>query len=173
MSHADHEWAKEQIAAHLAGGLAAEERARLEAHAGSCAECIAELDAARRFDRQMDDLFAPVRARAGMEERIIQRLRLVTPEKQRPLGRRIALVAASFVLTGVLGYVFVEVDAGRAPFEGLATERASNAPAVAMRLKAAEPTGVYAGSEPEPLARHRAGDGRAVDQLQSADDLAH
>src|SRR5581483_9054718 len=70
MSHADHEWAKEHLTAHLAGGLAAEERARLEAHAGSCAECIAELAAARRFDRQMDDLFAPVRARAGMEERI-------------------------------------------------------------------------------------------------------
>ena len=86
MSHADHEWAKEQIAAHLAGGLNAEERARLEAHAASCAECIAELDAARRFDRQMDDLFAPVRAKAGMEERIIQRLRFAPVEKQRSPG---------------------------------------------------------------------------------------
>ena len=99
MSHIDHEWAKEQIAAHLAGGLNAEERARLEAHAASCAECIAELDAARRFDRQMDDLFAPVRAKAGMEERIIQRLRFAPVEKQRSPGAKGIFAAAALILS--------------------------------------------------------------------------
>jgi hypothetical protein len=117
MSHIDHEWAKEQIAAHLAGGLNAEERARLEAHAASCAECIAELDAARRFDRQMDDLFTPVRAKAGMEERIIQRLRFAPQRQPRSLGAKLSLAAASIVLTGVLGYVLIEVDSGRAPLD--------------------------------------------------------
>mgnify|MGYP001585045476 CR=1 FL=1 len=43
MSHVEHEWAREQIAAHLAGGLPAEERARLEAHIAACAECRAGL----------------------------------------------------------------------------------------------------------------------------------
>jgi hypothetical protein len=172
MSHADHEWAKEQIAAHLAGGLNAEERARLEAHAGSCAECIAELDAARRFDRQMDDLFTPVRARAGMEERIIQRLRFVTPEKQRPLGARIALIAAGIIMTGVLGYIFIELDAGHAPFEGkLEMAVAADAPEA---KPATVPPGSWGdannGLGASPLGL---GDGRAVNKLRSADDLAY
>ena len=76
MSHADHEWARENLQAHLAGGLPADERARLEAHLAVCAECIAEIDATRRFERSMDDLFAPVRPKPGLEERVIRQLRL-------------------------------------------------------------------------------------------------
>ncbi|MBV8881664.1 MAG: DUF4349 domain-containing protein, partial [Planctomycetaceae bacterium] len=110
MSHADHEWAKEHLAAHLAGGLNAEERARLESHAASCAECIAELDAARRFERTMDDLFSPVRAKAGLEERIIQKLRFAPMQKPRSVAAKFILAAASFVLCGVLGYVIIEMD---------------------------------------------------------------
>lgn len=112
MSHVDHEWAKEQIAAHLAGGLNAEERARLEAHAASCAECIAELDAARRFDRQMDDLFSAVRPKAGMEERIIQRLRFAPVAKPRTFAAKLTMAAASIILTGVLGFVIIQLDSG-------------------------------------------------------------
>ncbi len=110
MNPADHEWAKEQIAAHLAGGLSAEERTRIEAHTASCAECIAEIDAARRFDRQMDDLFTPVRAKAGLEEKIIQKLRTEPLAKPRPMGARIFMAAAAVFVLGLLGYILVEVD---------------------------------------------------------------
>jgi len=110
MSHAEHEWAKEQIAAHLAGGLSADERARLEAHTASCAECIAEIDAARRFDRQMDDLFAPVRAKAGLEERVIRVLRCAPSRQPRSVASRVILSAAAVVLMGILGFVLVQVD---------------------------------------------------------------
>ena len=112
MSHADHEWAKEQIAAHLAGGLSADERARLEAHMASCAECIAEVDAARRFDRQMDDLFAPIRPKAGLEERIIRQIRLQPARKPRSTASRYILAAAAVVLMGILGFVIIQVDEG-------------------------------------------------------------
>ncbi len=112
MSHAEHEWAKEQIAAHLAGGLSADERARLEAHTASCAECIAEIDAARRFDRQMDDLFAPVRAKAGLEERVIRVLRCAPSRPPRSMASRVILSAAAVVLMGILGFVLVQVDQG-------------------------------------------------------------
>jgi len=136
MSHVDHEWAKEQIAAHLAGGLNAEERARLEAHIASCAECIAELDASRRFDRQMDDLFTPVRAKVGMEERIIQKLRFTPMKPQRSLAAKVLFAAAAVVLMGVLGYVIIEVDQGHAPF---GIERVA-----AQEARMAEPTSVFA-----------------------------
>jgi hypothetical protein len=112
MSHADHEWAKEQIAAHLAGGLSADERARLETHTASCAECIAEIDAARRFDRQMDDLFTPIRPKAGLEERVIRVLRCAPPQKTRSMASRLILAAAAVVLMGVLGFVIIQVDEG-------------------------------------------------------------
>ena len=119
MSHADHEWAKEQIAAHLAGGLNAEERARLEAHIASCAECIAELDASRRFDRQMDDLFTPVRAKSGLEERIIQKLRFTPMKPQRSLAAKVLFAVAAVVMMGVLGFVIIQADQGHSPFASI------------------------------------------------------
>ncbi len=108
MSHADHEWAREQVAAHLAGGLPADERARLESHVSGCAECIAELDAARRFERSVDRLFAPVRPTVGLEERVIRKLR--EKRERRPLGLvgRLVLGAAAAGLVGAVGYFFVE-----------------------------------------------------------------
>lgn len=112
MSHADHEWAKEQIAAHLAGGLSADERARLEAHAASCAECIAELDAARRFERQMDDAFAPIRPKAGLEERVIRALRFSPVQSSRSLASRVILGVAAVFVIGLLGFVIIQADQG-------------------------------------------------------------
>jgi hypothetical protein len=174
MSHADHEWAKEQIAAHLAGGLNAEERARLEAHAASCAECIAELDAARRFDRQMDDLFAPVRAKAGMEERIIQRLRFAPVEKQRSPGAKGIFAAAALILSGFLGYVFIEVDQGRVPFEaGDIFASAKSPKAEPVAVAAPEPMWVNPNSG---LGASQIGIGRKEREvelkLRSADEMA-
>jgi glycine cleavage system regulatory protein len=112
MSHADHEWAKEQIAAHLAGGLPADERARLEAHMASCAECIADLDAARRFERQMDDAFAPIRPKAGLEDRVVRALRFSPAQKSRTLASRVTLAAAAVFAMGILGYLIIEMDQG-------------------------------------------------------------
>jgi glycine cleavage system regulatory protein len=139
MSHADHEWAKEQIAAHLAGGLSADERARLEAHMASCAECIAEVDAARRFDRQMDDLFAPIRPKTGLEERIIRQIRLQPAPQLRSTASRYVLAAAAVVLMGVLGFVIIQVDQGNVDVvEGLvSSQRASNERMPAPVVKAA------------------------------------
>src|SRR5262245_18099303 len=104
MSHAEHEWAKEQIAAHLAGGLPADERARLEAHVAGCAECIAEIDSARRFENQMDTLFTPVRPKAGIEERMIRGLRAEPARRARPFAVRAALAIAATVLVAATGF---------------------------------------------------------------------
>ncbi len=112
MSHADHEWAKEQIAAHLAGGLSADERARLEAHIGACAECIAEVDAARRFEKGMEALFAPVRPQPGLEERVIRWLRVRPEAKPRPFAARAGMAIAAIVLLGVLGFALTEAEFG-------------------------------------------------------------
>ena len=104
MSHADHEWAREQLAAHLAGGLPADERARLEAHIAGCAECIAELDALRRFDASMEEMFAPIRPQPGLEERVIRQLRTFPLKRQRPLAVRIAYGVAALFLMGLVGF---------------------------------------------------------------------
>jgi hypothetical protein len=109
MSHADHEWAKDVFAAHLADGLDAEERARLEAHIASCAECIAALDEWRRFDRSMTALFEPVRPTAGMEERVVQLLRSEPVPKPRPMAPKVILAAAAVLLLGLVGYVILQV----------------------------------------------------------------
>jgi hypothetical protein len=111
MNHAEHEWAKEQMAAHIAGGLPADERARLEAHAASCAECIAEGDEIRRFDRRMDELFRPIRPGAGLEQRILKALRTDPPQmKSRSLASRVFRAVAAVVLIGVLGAVIIQMD---------------------------------------------------------------
>lgn len=114
MSHADHEWAKEQIPAHLAGGLSADERARLEAHAAGCAECIAELDAQRRFDRSMEDLFVPVRPGPELEERVIRAVRVAPLPRVTTNAARVGLAIAAVALLGVVGYV---VESEGNPFQ--------------------------------------------------------
>ncbi|HVR86650.1 MAG TPA: DUF4349 domain-containing protein, partial [Planctomycetota bacterium] len=151
MSHADHEWAKEQIAAHLAGGLGAEERVRLEAHAASCAECIAEIDASRRFDRQMDELFLPVRARTGMEERIIQKLRFTPMKQPRSLAAKILFAAAAVFLMGVLGYVAIEVDQGNMPFEPGELFKQARVPAGEKSVRARSESEEIGGTDGVPM----------------------
>ena len=129
MSHADHEWAREQIQAHLAGGLPADERARLEAHIALCAECIAEIDASRRFERSMDDLFAPVRPKPGLEERVIRSLRTRPVRRPLPAVGRVVLGVAAVALLGVVGLVIVAHETGEfTVLEGLATREARLSP---------------------------------------------
>ena len=53
MSHAEHEWVRDHLAAHAAGGLSADERARLEGHVASCGLCRGELHEVKALDRSM------------------------------------------------------------------------------------------------------------------------
>ncbi len=124
MSHADHEWAREQLAAHLAGGLPADERARLETHAATCAECIAEIDALRRFDRSMEEMFAPIRPKPGLEERVIRGLRHQPEQKPAPMAKRIAYAVAAIFLMGLVGFAVLNFSESEAGPEYLASVRA-------------------------------------------------
>jgi hypothetical protein len=184
MSHADHEWAKEQIAAHLAGGLSADERARLEAHAASCAECIAELDAARRFERQMDDAFAPIRPKAGLEDRIIRVLRCAPSRQPRTMASRVILAAAAVFVMGLLGFLIIEMDQGflvnttetvamhdpRTPFRGKGESGLSVDGAFAER--AGKSSEIPDAHIPDPITLANAGSAHNGRGLQSADQIA-
>src|SRR5438552_4186716 len=55
-----HDWFRERLEAYLAGGLTAEERRKLEAHAAMCAACDAVLAEARKSDAALCALFAEV-----------------------------------------------------------------------------------------------------------------
>jgi len=97
----------ERIAAHVAGGLEESERAELEAHVAVCAACAAGLAEAREQDRRLNELFAEVRPREGLEDRIVRglrgrwwrRLTLV-----HPMVRRVAAGVAAAVVLGAVGY---------------------------------------------------------------------
>lgn len=110
MSHADHEWARELIAAHLAGGLNAEERARMEAHVASCAECIAEVNEASRFERGLETAFAPIRPAPGLEERVIRSLRARPASRPWGLFGKFLAAAAAAGLLGAVGYAILEME---------------------------------------------------------------
>ncbi|HYF01256.1 MAG TPA: zf-HC2 domain-containing protein, partial [Planctomycetota bacterium] len=149
MSHAEHEWAREQIAAHLAGGLSAEERARLEAHVHTCAECIAEIDGARRFEASMETLFAPARPKPGLEDRVIRGLRSRPARRGSPPPRALMWIAATLLL-GVMGYVILELEAPRSsPAAARSVAFAPQRPRPVLEAPAAEARGdsVYAFSE--------------------------
>ncbi len=109
MSHLDHEWTREQIAAHLAGGLGVEERARLEAHIAGCAECIAEIDAARRFEKGLEEAFVPVRA-PGLEDRVIRALRRAPARRSWGLFGKFLSAAAAAGLLGAVGFAIMEME---------------------------------------------------------------
>lgn len=106
----EHEWAKDQLAAHLAGGLEAAERSRLEAHLAGCAACRAVLEGAASFDREMTSLFAPARARVGLEERLILGLRRSGGAGRFPHGivLRIGGALAATLLLGMVGLMIQE-----------------------------------------------------------------
>src|SRR5262245_45158737 len=121
----DHAWAQESIAAYLAGGLSADEAARLEAHARECAQCAAAVDSARRLDRELDSLFASVRPGLDLEDRAIQKFR-VGPERAWPAlppylwrpRRALAIAAAVLFLATFGALVGSIVGDGRLPMPG-------------------------------------------------------
>ena len=83
----DHATFREQMAAALAGGLSAAEQTAFEAHAGECPACAEELRKTREAEERMTALFASALPVAGMEDRVIHRLRLSRSRPPWPIGR--------------------------------------------------------------------------------------
>lgn len=117
----DHIWAREQIAAYVAGGLADDEVERLRAHTRECPDCSAALASASAIDRDLGELFAPVRPDFLLEDRAVLKLR--TTRRARPSISRmvVRLTAAAAVLAVVLtfgGIAASIVAGGRIPMPG-------------------------------------------------------
>jgi uncharacterized protein DUF4349/putative zinc finger protein len=132
MNHADHQWAREVLPAHVAGGLSAEERTRLEEHVASCAECIAELDALRRFETSMEQMFAPMRPQPGLEERVIRGLRTFPVQRQRPVALKVVYGLAAVFLFGLVGFAVMNVAEGGDPAGTVLEGLVSKAPPAGM-----------------------------------------
>lgn len=156
MSHLEHEWTREQIAAHLAGGLSVEERARLEAHIASCAECIAEIDAARRFEKGIDEAFLPVRPE-GLEDRVIRALRETPGRRSWGLFGKFLAAAAAAGLLGAVGYAILDLESPR----GYGDEVAVMEPTVGWAWSKPSPSRRPVPSAPAPEFR-----GRQLEQLR-------
>ncbi|MGE3804842.1 MAG: DUF4349 domain-containing protein [Gemmataceae bacterium] len=109
----DHSWTTDNLASYVAGGLEAAERDRLDQHVGTCAACQQALAEAKSFDRELVSLFVTDRPRPGLEDRMIQSLRVqpAPAPKARtirlPVALKFGLAAAAVVLLAVLGS-FVE-----------------------------------------------------------------
>jgi hypothetical protein len=71
----EHAWVRENLAAHLAGGLDDDERTRLESHLADCAECAASLESAQAADERLMALFAPVQPGPALEDRMVRSFR--------------------------------------------------------------------------------------------------
>jgi hypothetical protein len=71
----DHAWVLQNIASYVAGGLDAAERERLERHAAECASCAQAWAEGRDLDHTLAALFADVRPKPELEDRMIQSLR--------------------------------------------------------------------------------------------------
>ncbi len=106
MNLLDHEWVQDHIAAHVAEGLPADERARIEAHASECSVCRTDLQEARAFDRSVGELFASARAQSGLEERVIRGLRAAPAKRRLSLPARLGLGLAAAALMGVTGFLY-------------------------------------------------------------------
>jgi glycine cleavage system regulatory protein len=105
-SEQDHVWFEEQMATALAGGLGAEERARFEAHAAACPRCAAKLEALRVSDAELSAMFASAQPPAGLEDRVIQSIRLSPRRRYRvaPAVVRAAGGIAAVIAVAATGY---------------------------------------------------------------------
>src|SRR5947199_2908343 len=101
---AEHAWILEHLESYLAGGLAPDERGRLETHIAGCEPCARALDEARKLDRSLDGLFMPVRPSAEMEDRMIRALR-ERPLRRWPRAFWLAPAAAGLAALLVVGIV--------------------------------------------------------------------
>src|SRR5262245_4437410 len=115
----DHAWTQESVAAYLAGGLSADEAARLESHARECPACAAALDTARRFDTGLNALFACAQASPDLEDRAVQKFREGPSRKSQwrmptSRGGRLLIAAGVLIALGAVGAL-----AGSLPVGGL------------------------------------------------------
>src|SRR5439155_10563829 len=87
-----------------------------DAHAAQCAACAEELRDTRQAEQRMTALFAGAMPVAGMEDRVIRRLRLSAGQRHwlptirlnPALSKATAGVAAAIVLAG-MGYAVTQV----------------------------------------------------------------
>src|SRR5947207_3037614 len=100
-----HAWIQEHLATYIADGLDAAEAERLEEHVASCTQCALALDEARNADRSLTALFAGALPDAGLEDRLIHRLRGAKSRRFPQLRRfgRIAAAIAAVLFVGLVG----------------------------------------------------------------------
>src|SRR5689334_13530104 len=77
----DHAWFAEHLGAAVTGGLSPADRARFDAHAAICPECADMLHQLTAADAACLALFPDARPAAGLEDRVIQRLRNAPPPR--------------------------------------------------------------------------------------------
>jgi Domain of unknown function (DUF4349)/Putative zinc-finger len=111
----EHAWVLENLAAYVAGGLAAEERERLQQHVADCADCARALEELRAADAELEALFAPVRPGPELEDRSIAALRQGPPRRARRILRvsKAVLALAAGVLVVFLGAAVYALDQER------------------------------------------------------------
>src|SRR5438132_10841907 len=100
-----HAWFLENIASYVADGLETDERERFEQHLAACPACAQMLDEIRALDQRMEHLFADVRPKAELEDRMIRALR-AAPNRQNlqiPFFVRVAMGLAAVLVLGILG----------------------------------------------------------------------
>ncbi|TMQ30104.1 MAG: hypothetical protein E6K70_24740, partial [Planctomycetota bacterium] len=97
----EHAWILENLESYTACGLEPAERERLEEHIASCTACAAALEETRALDQRMETLFAGVRPKATLEDRMIGKLRAAPGG--RGLKYWIPLCAAAVLLLAVVG----------------------------------------------------------------------
>jgi hypothetical protein len=121
----EHAWTIENLAAHVAGGLEAHERERLERHVAECADCGRALDAARNADDRLLSLFATVRPGPTLEDRMIRTFRREQQPMRRQFTPRIsprAVLAAAAVALIAVGGAAITLLVDQEPFAAFATE---------------------------------------------------
>lgn len=115
-------------------GLAAEERADLDAHLAGCAECRAARDAARLVARGVRQIPVPP-VPLGFSERTLQRLERAQSVGARPRGRIVRFAAAAALLAAAAVF-WIERERASKPEKA---QVASNEPEGKLRRFGAEP----------------------------------
>ncbi len=133
----DHAWFLENIASHLADGLDPADAERFEQHAAVCEACARALDDARGLDRTMDRLFAGVRPRPELEDRMIRAVRARGKCPSFTWPARLGAAAAAVLVLGVVGAAGSRlIDQGELRFPGAASPpEPDNRPRAANQLK--------------------------------------
>jgi anti-sigma factor RsiW len=110
----EHDWAREQMAACLTGGLTEAEMLRFNGHLAACARCAAELQTLQQQDQSMQAVFASAVPGVEFESRIILGLRQRWHRRLviHPMVRRAVAGVAAAALLGAIGYVASAVQNG-------------------------------------------------------------